>query len=77
MTTIKTIALSLLLGAALNGSSFAGPATWVQRTSPAPSPRTVSITFAFSGHTGKQPYTETTDRTRLYNVGEGVVSIPY
>lgn len=79
MNTIKTIAVSLLLGAALNSSSFAGPATWVQRPSPAASPRTVSITYAFSGHVGKQPYTATTetDRTRLFNAGEGVVSIPY
>ena len=77
MNTIKTIGLSLLFGAALSSSSFAGPAMWVQRPSPATAPRPIVFTFALSGHTGKQPYTETATGTRLFNVGEGVVSIPY
>jgi hypothetical protein len=78
MNPIKTIALSLVLGAALNGSSFAGPATWVQRPSPTAPARPLGITFAFSGHLGKQPYTATPEtRTRPFNAGEGVVSIPY
>jgi hypothetical protein len=77
--TIKYLAIRLLIGAALHSSSFAGPATWVQR--PAPTTPTISrgVTIAFTGHPTKQPYVGPKEygATRLFNVGQGVVSVPY
>jgi hypothetical protein len=77
--TIKYIAMSLLIGAALHSSTFAGPATWVQRPTSTATPRPPGITVAFSGHPSKQPYVGVTEirPTRLFNAGQGVVSLPY
>lgn len=76
---IKTIAISLLLGASLHGSTFAGPATWVPRPAPTAKPLCRGVTVAFSGHPDKQPYVGATGigATRLFNAGQGVVSVPY
>jgi hypothetical protein len=77
--TIKQIAISLLAGAILHGSSFAGPATWVQRSTPTALPLPLGVTLAFSGHPSKKPYVGATGigPTRLFSAGQGVVSIPY
>jgi len=75
--TIKQIAIRLLAGALLHRSSFAGPATWVQRSEPTALPLPRSVTVGFSGHPSKKPYLGATEigTTRLFSAGQGVVSI--
>jgi hypothetical protein len=76
--TINQIVISLLAGASLHGNSFAGPATWVQRSKPTTLPLPRGVSVAFSGHPSKQPYVGATKigTTRLFSAGQGVVSIP-
>jgi hypothetical protein len=70
--SIKHIAISLLAGALLHGSSFAGPATWVHRTTPTALPLSRGVTVAFSGHPSKKPYVGATEigSTRLFSAGQ-------
>jgi hypothetical protein len=77
--TIKYIVIRLLIGAPLQGVCFAGPATWVQRPAPSEPPRPRTVTIAFFGHPTKQPYAGPKEigATRLFNAGQGVVSVPY
>ena len=76
--TIKQIAITLLAGALLHSSSFAGPATWIQRSTPTALPLSRGVTVGFSGHLRKKPSMGVTGigSTRLFNAGQGVVSIP-
>ncbi len=76
--TIKSIAIRILVGAALHSSSFAGPATWVNRSASVAPSVTRRVTIAFFGHPIKQPYPGPIDlgATRLFNAGQGVVSVP-
>jgi hypothetical protein len=76
--TIKQTAIGFLAGALLHGSSFAGPATWVQRSTPTALPFPRGGTVGLSGHPSKKPYVGATGigSTRLFSAGQGVVSIP-
>ncbi len=76
--TIKSIAIRILIGAALHSSSFAGPASWVTRSAPVVAPVAGRVTIAFFGHPIKQPYPGPIElgKTRLFNAGQGVVSVP-
>jgi hypothetical protein len=68
--TIKQIAITLLAGASLHGSSFAGPATWVQRSMPTALPLSRGVTVGFSGHPSKKPYVGATEiGSRLFSTG--------
>jgi hypothetical protein len=79
INTIKHIAIQILAAVALLGTSYAGPATWVTKSATASVTVTRPVTIALSGHTGKQPYVGSTGvaPTRLFNAGQGVVSVPY
>lgn len=77
--TVKYIAMNLIAGAACLSSTFAGPATWVPRSRATTSSVCRPVTIALSGHTTKQPYSSASEigGTRLFNAGQGVVSVPY
>ena len=70
--TIKQIAITLLAGASLHGSSFAGPATGVQRSTHTALPLSRGVTVGFSGHPSKKPYVGATEigSTRLFSTGQ-------
>ena len=76
---IKHFAIILLTGGALLSSSFAGPATWGPLPKVTTPPVSRPVTIALSGHTTKQPYlgAGSIGPTRLFNAGQGVVSVPY
>ncbi len=70
--SINQIAISLLAGASLHGSSFAAPATWVQRSTPTALPLSRGMTVGFSGHLSKKRYMGATEigSTRLFSTGQ-------